>query len=145
MHPNPDRNCLNYADFKCIACMNNLVLSADALQCMIQFCQFMNPSGICAQCITGYNLTAGGSVCTQVVTIANCDSVINGACARCSNGYYINLAGQCDRVRANNCQTYNPSNGLCLNCPPAFNLAPDSYCMETTCRISNGGICLQCI
>lgn len=139
---NPDPYCLRYANFSCIACVNNYVLSANST-CTIQYCQTMLQNGTCGQCISGYNLTNQGTACVRVTTISNCDTVSNGVCVKCSNGYYLNNSGQCAPTRAN-CAVYNPNNGLCITCPPLYNLAPDSYCMESVCRISNGGVCIQC-
>jgi hypothetical protein len=124
---NPDPNCLRYANFFCIACVSPLTLSSNS-QCVIEFCQILTAQRTCGQCISGYNLSSQGTACVRIVTIANCDSISNGTCVRCSLGYYLNNNGQCVQAFTN-CSVYNPSNGLCLSCPPLLTLAPDSYCM----------------
>ena len=98
------KHCVDYdANFICIKCDHNYVLSSNGLTCTIS--QTCNATSTCDLCKMGYYLS--NSQCFDCPTLPNCTycNIINkNLCISCNKGYYSD-AGVCKSCGKIGCET----------------------------------------
>lgn len=101
-------------------------------------CKEVNPScreyqaatGSCTSCYIGFKLD--GQACVEDKTVLldpNCAEFKNGLCLRCSTGSFFDEKKNLCQLVDPLCKTFDPKNGSCLSCYPAFTLN-GARCLE---------------
>jgi len=132
----------------CLTCLNNYIVYnyRCVLADSILNCQSYNmKTYVCLACIQGYYLNPNTNICTLLpINCANVNAY--GQCIACANNYI--LVGQTCALNILNCYSYNPNNGLCLQCMNGYALSSDSLTCSlvvVNCQVfSPTGNCLQC-
>ena len=84
---------------------------------------YIAESGRCLDCYIGFKIE--GNTCVEddeILGDSNCAEFQEGICLRCSSGAFFDISsGLCKRVDPL-CKTFNPDNGFCTSCYPAFKI-----------------------
>lgn len=110
----------------CLACSKNWVLVGKKCVAVSDQCLTWDQTGDCLSCYTGYLLTNGKCLITDLTLINPPDKGCfdwnwNGQlCLTCSQRWYFNQAGECTPVN-DLCNTNDP-NGHCLTCYEGYHI-----------------------
>ncbi len=120
----------------CIECSNNWVFSTTGVCVPINDqCKTSDPSGACASCFKGYDLTEGKCIFSSFNNAKPSDSGCskwdwdNQVCIECSKNYAFNTNKICVPV-SDQCKTHDNS-GACTSCFKGYDLK------DGTCTLSS--------
>jgi hypothetical protein len=146
-------NCVACDGTKCGIPAPGYALSADGTQtspiCSDPFCTNCISPGLCAACLTGYNLSPTGQCladCTKN-QVSNCGVCSNSlaTCQQCSTNFVLGLRGTVCSAKCNdaNCQ-YCPTATACAVCKVGFSNSTDKLgCAADVCSILYCDTCLN--
>lgn len=127
----------------CAQCLPNFMMVGNICLIAITNCaQYNNMTGLCIQCLQGYNLSSDGLSCS--LTDLYCLNYgPQGVCLTCINGYYLR-SGICT-IFPTGCNSVN-QNYFCVACLSQYTLV-SGYCVLTinNCATYNVSGCFMCI
>ena len=130
----------------CLQCLTGYTIYNQ--QCVdtgsIRFCRVYNLTTFtCLECVAGYTLNANSRCLPRY-----CSSVDGqGNCVSCLANYKL-VSSMCV-VEISNCQSYNPTSGLCYTCSPGYTISSDGsscFVIDQYCSsMASTGVCLACV
>lgn len=121
--------CAEWVNNQCKACSAKHYFDSNNVCVAVSpQCREWNANGQCTSCYFGYIVDNGACVvnpsapgASDVAANPNCHTWNNGVCEACAHRYWFDANGICQHV-ANQCNTWDNADGLCLSCYAGYDL-----------------------